>query len=148
MTEAGKVTRFPASVIDTAGASREMAVLRAGVFTAWGDGDYLRYVPETGELLALSRQPPARYRAAAARFGESGGPELLAVDPTRGSLLGMLTYTPDLRERIAQGGTIGVIIIGLGVFGVAADPVAPVLPVSGVRQDPAPAGPGGAARGG
>ncbi len=118
MTEAGKVTRFPARVVDTAGASSEMEVLRAGVFTAWGDGEYLRYIPETGELLALSRQPPARYRAAAARFGQSGGPGLLAVDPTRGSLLGMLTYTPDLRERIAQGGTIGVIIIGLGVSGV------------------------------
>lgn len=118
MTEAGKVTRFPASVIDTAGISREVEVLRAGVFTAWGDGEYLRYIPETGELLALSRQPPARYRAAAAQFGQSPGPGLLVVDPTRGSLLGMLTYTPDLRERIAQGGTIGVIIIGLGVSGL------------------------------
>jgi biopolymer transport protein ExbB len=118
MTEAGKVTRFPGRVIDTAGVSRKMEVLRAGVFTAWGEGDYLRYIPETGELLALSRQPPARYRAAAARFGQSGGPGLLAVDPTRGSLLGMLTYTPDLRERIAQGGTIGMIIIGLGVSGL------------------------------
>ena len=118
MTEAGKITRFPAQVIDTAGASSEREVLRAGIFSAWADGDYLRYVPETGELLALSRQPPGRFRAAAAGFGTSGEPEVLAVDPTRGSLLGMLSYTPDLRERIAQGGTIGVIIIGLGALGL------------------------------
>jgi biopolymer transport protein ExbB len=118
MTAAGKVTRFPAQVIDTAGATRSMEVLRAGPFTAWGDGDYLRYVPETGELLLLSRQPPVRYREAALGFGPDGTPVVLAVDPTRGSLLGMLSYTPDLRERLEQGGTIGVIIIGLGAVGL------------------------------
>lgn len=118
MTASGKVTRFPAQVIDTTGATRAMEVLRAGPFTAWGDGDYLRYVPETSELLLLSRQPPVRYRDAARSFGTDSGPTVLAVDPTRGSLLGMLGYTPDLRERLEQGGTIGLIIIGLGALGL------------------------------
>jgi biopolymer transport protein ExbB len=92
--------------------------LRAGVFSAWADGDYLRFVPETGDLLSLSRQPPLRFRNAARGFDDAGGPQMLAIDPTRGSLLGRLTYTPDLRERVAQGGTIGLIIIGLGVTGL------------------------------
>ena len=118
MTAAGKVTRFPGRVTDTAGAARSLEVLRAGPFTAWGDGDYLRYVPETGELLLLSRQPPARFREAARSFGADRTPTVLAVDPTRGSLLGMLGYTPDLRERLEQGGMIGMIIIGLGVLGL------------------------------
>ncbi len=118
MTAAGKVTHFPATVIDTAGASREAEVLRAGTFSAWLDGDYLRYVPETGELLLLSRQPAARFRDAARSFGPGDAPAVLAVDPTRGSLLGMLSYTPDLRERLEQGGTIGLIIIALGAAGL------------------------------
>ncbi len=58
MTEAGKLTQFEAPVIDTAGVTRTTSVLRLGVFNAWEQGDYLRYVPETGELLALGRQPP------------------------------------------------------------------------------------------
>ncbi len=119
MTEAGKITQFDASVIDTAGATRNTSVLRLGVFNAWAQGDYLRYVPETGELLLLSRQPPARFRKAARAVTEAeSGLFTLAVDPTGGNLLGMLSFTPDLRERVAQGGTIGMIIIGLGVIGL------------------------------
>jgi biopolymer transport protein ExbB len=118
MTAAGSIARFSAPVIDVAGASREAEVLRVGPFTAWAKGDYLRYVPETGELLTLSRQPPARYRRAAAAFAPGTELATLGIDPTGGSLLGMLSFAPDLRERLEQGGTIGLIIIGLGALGV------------------------------
>lgn len=119
MTEAGKISRFSASVIDTSGASRSATILRLGLFNAWDDGQYLRYVPETGELLVPSRQPPARFRNAAQRFAEiDSGLVSLAIDPTRGSLLGVLGFSPDWQERVEQGGTIGLIIIGLGVFGI------------------------------
>ncbi len=118
MVEGGKVVRFPALVIDTAGAAHTREVLRVGVFNAWDQGSYLRFVPETGELLTLSRQPARRYRDAAASFGASPLPQNLAIDPTRGNLLGMLSYTPDMKERIAQGGTIGLIIIALGAVGL------------------------------
>lgn len=120
MTESGKVAQFQAPVIDSAGAMASVPVLRVGVFSAWSDGVFLRYVPETAELLSLSRQPPSRFRDAARQFAEAdSGLYALAIDPTRGSLLGMLSFTPDLRERIEQAGTIGLIIIGLGLFGLA-----------------------------
>ena len=120
MTESGKVAQFQAPVIDSAGAMASVPVLRVGVFSAWSDGVFLRYVPETAELLSLSRQPPSRFRDAARQFSEAdSGLYALAIDPTRGSLLGMLSFTPDLRERIEQAGTIGLIIIGLGLFGLA-----------------------------
>jgi biopolymer transport protein ExbB len=119
MTEAGKVSRFQSPVIDGRGVVQPSEVLRVGVFSAWRDGEFLRYVPETGELLALSRQPPARYRDAARAFAQgTEGSHSLAIDPTRGNLLGMLSFTPDLRERVEQGGTIGFIIIALGLFGL------------------------------
>jgi biopolymer transport protein ExbB len=119
MIESGKIHTFTAPVIDTAGAARVSEVLRIGIFSAYADGNFLRYVPETGELLNLSRQPPSRYRAAARDFAAGSGEMIsMAVDPTRGSLLGMLSFTPDLRERIEQGGTIGLIIIALGLFGL------------------------------
>jgi biopolymer transport protein ExbB len=119
MTEAGKVTLFEAPVVTADGRSAERDVLRVGTFSAFADGDFLRFVPETAELLVLSRQPAAHLRNSARSFAASPGEIMsITVDPTRGSLLGMLSFTPDLRERIEQGGTIALIIIALGIFGL------------------------------
>jgi hypothetical protein len=43
---------------------------------------------------------------------------LCHLDPTRGSLLGMLARTPDIRERIAQGGVVGYLTIAVGIVGL------------------------------
>ena len=119
MTEAGRIELFEAPVIRVDGRVSQRPVLRVGPFSAYSEGDFLRYVPETGELLVLSRQPAARYREAAKAFAEHPGVvSSISVDPTRGSLLGMLSYTPSLRERIDQGGTIALIIIALGIVGL------------------------------
>jgi len=119
MTEASKVALFDAPVVSTEGAATERRVLRIGTFSAYANEDFLRYVPETGELLVLSRQPAARYRRAASDFvTTAAGLAAITVDPSRGSLLGMLSYTPGLRERIDQGGVIALIIMALGVVGL------------------------------
>ena len=119
MTEAGKVALFETPVVAADGTARQRRVLRVGTFSAYAAGDFLRYVPETGELLLLSRQPATRYRQQARDFvRQSTGVAPIAVDPTRGTLLGMLAYSPGLRERIDQGGTIGLIILALGAFGL------------------------------
>jgi len=120
MTQAGRIARFEAPVVTVDGRTEARGVLRVGPFSAYAGGDFLRYVPETGELLVLSRQPASRLCEAAQRFeaATAGQVEPITVDPTRGSLLGMLSYSPDLRERIEQGGTIGLIILFLGAFGL------------------------------
>jgi biopolymer transport protein ExbB len=118
MTEAGKVLTFETPVVVADGTSQSRTVLRVGTFSAYADGDFLRYVPETGELLLLSRQPTARLRDEAREFAGQDGVAPITLDPTRGSLLGMLAYTPSLRERIEQGGSIGLIILFLGAFGL------------------------------
>jgi len=119
MTEAGRLARFQAPVVLADGSAGQREVLRIGTFSAFAEGDFLRYVPETGELLLLSRQPAARFRNEAREFAlQSEGVAQITVDPSRGNLLGMLAYTPSLRERIEQGGTIGLIILFLGAFGL------------------------------
>jgi len=119
MTEAGKVTRFEASVVMADGTAEQRIVLRVGTFSAYSDSDFLRYVAETGELLVLSRQPPTHYGRTVESFAASPGEVTsIPLDPSRGSLLGMLSYTPSLKERIDQGGSIALIIIGLGALGM------------------------------
>lgn len=119
MTEAGKIVNFEASVVAADGTAQQREVLRIGTFSAFSGSDFLRYIPETGELLMLSRQPATRYRLAVEDFGaEPGAMKPISLDPSRGNLLGMLSYTPTLTERIEQGGTIALIILGLGALGL------------------------------
>ena len=118
MTESAKIAKFDAAVVATDGSVSTMPVVRLGTFSTLSEAGFLRYVPATGELLALSRQPAARYRTAATHFIDSEADLVTAViDPTRGGLLGMMGYTPGLRERIDQGGPIARIILSLGALG-------------------------------
>lgn len=119
MTAAARVTRFDAPVVAADGTAEIESVVRLGTFSAMSNSGFLRYIPETGELLALSRQPASRYRKATVQFlANEAGMATAVIDPTRGSLLGMLGYTPDPRERIDQGGLIAKIILALGALGV------------------------------
>ncbi len=119
MTEAARIGNFPGSVVSAEGLQEQASILRIGPFSAYRGGDFLRYVPETGELLILTRQPQGKARSSVKSFTDSRGePALMAIDPTRGGLLGVMSYSPDVKERVQQGGVIGVIIIGLGMFGL------------------------------
>ena len=115
MTESGKVVKFTTKVITGEGEEVEQEVVRVGTFNIITDGAYLQFVPETGNVLELPRQPQARFvRTTGELFNATQGHVAFGVDPSRGSILGLLVQTPNLRERIAQGGLIGYLIIALG----------------------------------
>ncbi len=120
MTESGKVSRFTAPIITDQGEVDERTVTRIGVFTAFSDGKFLRYLPETGNLVELGRQPVERLRDLISDFESSTESEMMPVviDPTRGAIMALLVQAPDLKERIQQGGWIGFIILGLGLVGL------------------------------
>jgi biopolymer transport protein ExbB len=119
MTEAGKVVRYDADVIDTRGNKAKVPVVRVGTFNAVSRGQFLKFLPETQGLAELGRQPPERYLAAAAGLEKATeGMVRFPLDPSRGAILGLLIETPSAEERIAQGGIIGYIVIGLGIFAV------------------------------
>lgn len=119
MTESGRVVTRDMPVVTSDGIETSLPVTRVGVFNAIADGKYLQFVPETGRLLELPRQPGSRYLGGpqALASGDQGVVPL-AVDPVRGQLLSLLTQAPNLSERIGQGGTIGYAIIALGIAGV------------------------------
>lgn len=118
MTESGKVVYYDQEVLSAAGEPRQAKVIRIGAFNALADGKYLRYLPETGKLADLPRQPESEFTDLAEAISTAQtGPVAIGIDPTRGAILGMLIQTPDTLERLAQGGAIGYIIMALGVIG-------------------------------
>jgi len=120
MTEAGKNTQFEAAVIDPQGKSQQQTVIRLGTFTAFSNGQFLRYIPQNQELLAISQQPSEQSVMADFNDAQSEGVPLHAsiIDPSRGDLLAFLGQTPSLYERMLQGREVGFVIILLGVLGL------------------------------
>jgi len=119
MTESGRVLAIPTTVINAQGEEEERVVTRVGLFNAISDGKYLEYIPETGRLIELQRQPQSRYTGRAEDLESAGsGLHSFGIDPTRGQLLGLLVQSPSLMERIAQGKIVGYVIITLGIIGL------------------------------
>jgi biopolymer transport protein ExbB len=120
MTASGKVVKQSLPIISASGELEQRDVTRIGVFSAFSDGQFLRFLPETGNLVELSRQPVDRLQQLAADFESSETDSLQAtvVDPTRGAIMALLVQSPTLKERIQQGGWIGFIILGLGFIGL------------------------------
>jgi len=119
MTETGKVATFTTSVVDANGVEAMREVTRIGAFNVISDGKYLEFVPETGRLVELQRQPQTRYtNRIGDLIGASSGLHAIGLDPTRGQLLSLLVQSPSLMERIAQGKTVGYVIIALGFVGL------------------------------
>ena len=120
MTESGKVARFTVPVIKSSGQIEDAEVTRIGTFTAFTDGKFLRYLPETGNLVELGRQPVERLRKVITHFESSADQVLqpVVIDPTRGAIMALLVQAPDWKERIQQGGWIGFTILALGAIGL------------------------------
>ncbi len=118
MTESGKVSQFQGPVVAVDGSEEQRQITRVGVFNVVSDGKFLQFLPETGQLVELPRQPQERYLKMAADLEQSSsGMTGMAVDPSRGSILGLLVQAPDLQERIAQGKAVGYVIIALALSG-------------------------------
>ena len=119
MAQSGQVVRFSAEVTDPSGRKTRGEVIRVGAFNLVHDGKFLTRDPDSGALQVLPRQPAGRFLDMAEDLGEAGtGVVGMALDPTRGQLLGMLIHAPDLAERIRQGGYVGYTIIAMGVVGL------------------------------
>lgn len=117
MTEQGKVSRFTTDVIVEGGSKAQKEVVRVGAFNLIADGKYLEYTPATNTISQLTRQPSSRYTATATDLQQAkSGVVPFALDPTGGSILGLLVQAPDTEEQVHQGGTVGYIILGVGLI--------------------------------
>ena len=116
--ETGKVSRFTTNVIDTDGIESEQEVIRVGAFNLTSYGNYLQYIPETQKIIQYNKQPPNHFGLSALNLRKSEDDlSSFGIDPTRGAILDAMMQTPDIADRIEQGGIVGYFILGLGALG-------------------------------
>jgi biopolymer transport protein ExbB len=119
ISESGKVRTFPSKVITPQGDEADQRVTRVGVFNAVSEGNFLRYLPDSRKFVELSRQPAPRFQSMADDLEKAeSGVVGMALDPSKGAILSLLVLSPDLKERVQQGGGIGYLILILGAIGV------------------------------
>jgi biopolymer transport protein ExbB len=123
MVESGKVTRFQSTIVSADGNTEDAGVVRIGVYNLITGDRFLKYNtedPNQAFIEELARQPQDRFRNMSQALFEASPGEVVgtAVDPSLGSLLGLLIQAPSLRERIDQGGVVGYVIIVLGIIGL------------------------------
>lgn len=111
----GRIYLESAPVYSGNGEVQEQAVLHVGGFTRIAAGRYLAYWPEVDKLVELPRQPAPKLLALAGAFTQQPAASLapLAIDPSSGQILQMVVEIPNVEERIAQGGTVGYLILAL-----------------------------------
>ena len=116
--EQGKVVKYDAPVITGDNRSGSETVVRIGSFSAFTEEGFL--VPREGTLRYLVRQPSGGAVGAAKDVFRHDGNDVIEglIDPSLGTLLGLVVETPTFGERVAQGGGIGYAIIVVAVFGV------------------------------
>ncbi len=118
MTESGKVSRYDGQLVTPDGKSENASITRVGTFSAVSNGRFLKF--SEGHLQLLPRQPAGRHLGTISGLeSATTGNVAFALDPSRGAILNALIQTPTLAERVQQGRTIGYVIIGIAVIGLA-----------------------------
>lgn len=118
ITEQSKVSTFSANVAQADGTAVSREITRIGPFVAFSGGKYLTYKPSQGQLEFLARQPASAVLGAAKSVENAKGDGFTrgVIDPSLGTLLGLIVETPNLTERIQQGGSIGYLTLALGAL--------------------------------
>ena len=119
-TYTGRVSSYQTDVVVPSGETVQKDVIRVGGFNAISDGKYLNWDLESGRLVELDKQPGSRYTDPAKALEVASGDQLTEfwIDPSRGQLLKIMGQSPELQERVDQGGIVGYIIMALGLVGI------------------------------
>ncbi len=120
MTYSGRIASYQADVVMPSGETVTKDITRIGGFNAVADGKFLNWDLEASRLVELDKQPGGRYTGPISDLENASGSELTGfwVDPCRGQLLKIMGQSPELGDRVDQGGVVGYIILALGAIGV------------------------------
>lgn len=120
IVEAGKIVKYKTSIITKEGNQQEQEVIRFGNFNAITQESFLHYNSANAFFIEPNFQPSSSYLNTVSNYFTTEEPLYeTVIDPTRGTLLDLISQKPTLEERISQGGIIGYIIISLGLLGLS-----------------------------
>jgi biopolymer transport protein ExbB len=117
IVSSGEVKAIEANIIDKNGESITGEIVRYGHFTTTYKNKFVTPVPELSGFELLQRQPERDVLKNLRKHQRSDGYKITSIDPTRGFLLSLYLDKPGWIDRIAQGKSIGFIIILIGISG-------------------------------
>lgn len=123
IVESARVAKYNGDITLPSGDTVNRSVTRIGMFNAVSEGDYLSYSGDIGHLQVLPKQPDANLLGWASDLeNSSSGFTKVGIDPTGGvggQVMANLVNFPSVEEQVRNNsGTIGFIIIGVGVVGI------------------------------
>ena len=117
IVSSGEVKTVEANIIDRDGESITGEIVRYGHFTTTYKNKFVTPVPELSGFELLQRQPERDVLKNLRKHQRSDDYRISSIDPTRGFLLSLYLDKPGWIDRIAQGKSIGFIIILIGISG-------------------------------
>jgi len=117
IVSSGEVKTINANIIDKNGESKVGEIVRYGHFTTSYDNKFVTPMPELNGFELLQRQPERGVLKNLRKHQRSDEFSITSIDPTRGFLLSLYIDKPGWLDRIAQGKSIGFIIILIGISG-------------------------------
>ena len=117
IVSSGEVKTVEANIIDKDGESITGEIVRYGHFTTTYKNKFVTPVPELSGFELLQRQPERDVLKNLRKHQRSEDYKITSIDPTRGFLLSLYLDKPGWIDRIAQGKSIGFIIILIGISG-------------------------------
>ncbi len=114
----GEVKEVQANIINSKGDSFNDLIIRYGLFSASYESEFVKPLPELNGFELLQRQPENDILRSLKRHQRNNEFGNAAVDPTRGFLLSLYLDKAGWIERIAQGKSVGFLIILIGILGV------------------------------
>ena len=115
----GEVKELKSKIINSKGDSFEDNIVRYGLFSASYKAEFIKPIKELNGFELLQRQPENNILRNLKRHQRSDEYKTASIDPTRGFLLSLYLDKAGWIERIAQGKSVGFIIILIGIIGVA-----------------------------
>jgi biopolymer transport protein ExbB len=112
-----EVIEFNAPIMQADGTTRTETLVRIGSFNVVSNQGYWLWDEQLDAFRSLVRQPNEA-GLIANYLSSNGGIGAITIDPSRGALLSINSVNPAWSERIQQGGTVGYIIIALGLIGI------------------------------
>ena len=114
-----EIKNFEATITAPNGENIVGEVTRYGLFSASYDGKFVKPVSSLNSFQLLAKQPENNFTKTLSKHKRADEYTNVSIDPTRGFLLSLYLDKANWFERIAQGKSIGFVIIFIGFIGLA-----------------------------